>query len=131
MKDRHGEHVFCELPDGTICSLPTWMFSPDCTRLSLGRPVISVGALVELRDLLNTLQHSAGCGKPSLKSLPKEGKNEAISEANGAAVKPATDRRSGSNGARRQTKRAGGSTHGTVDKRRSRKQQTARRRRRS
>jgi hypothetical protein len=46
MKNRRGEHIFCELPDGTACSLPMWMFSPDCTRFSLGRPVISVAALL-------------------------------------------------------------------------------------
>jgi len=130
MKDRHGEHVFCELPDGTICSLPTWMFSPDCTRLSLGRPVISVGALVELRDLLNVLQQFPGCGKPSLKSLPKEGENEATSEANHSTAKTATDRRTGSSGARKQTKRTGGGTHGATDKRRSRERRTAGKRRR-
>jgi len=56
MKNRRGEHIFCELPDGTVCSLPMWMFSPDCTRFSLGRPVISVVALPELRDVLTALR---------------------------------------------------------------------------
>jgi hypothetical protein len=74
MKNRCGEHIFCELPDGTICSLPMWMFSPDCTRLSLGRPVISVGALLELRDVLATLRQASICGKSSLERVSKEGR---------------------------------------------------------
>jgi len=27
VKNRNGEQVFCELPNDTICALPTWMFS--------------------------------------------------------------------------------------------------------
>lgn len=29
MKDRYREHIFCELLDGTICSLLTRMFRAD------------------------------------------------------------------------------------------------------
>ena len=52
VKDRHGEHIFCELLDGTICSLPTWMFRPDCMHFPIGSPLISVEALAALRDLI-------------------------------------------------------------------------------
>ena len=55
MKDCHGEHVFCQLPDQTVCSLPTWMFNPYCVELSLGSPQIAVEVLAELRDLLTAL----------------------------------------------------------------------------
>jgi hypothetical protein len=59
MKDRHGEHIFCELPDGTICSLPTWMFRSDCLHFPLGSPLISVEALAALRDLIGALRMPA------------------------------------------------------------------------
>jgi hypothetical protein len=32
------------------------MFMPDCVEFGIGAPVISVGALAELRELLNVLQ---------------------------------------------------------------------------
>jgi len=130
MKNRRGEHIFCELPDGTICSLPKWMFSPDCMRLSLGRPVISVEALVELRDVLTTLRLPSSCDKSSLERVSKEGENEATSESNDPTAKSVAQRRTGSSRARGQTKRPGSGTHGAVDQRRLRKHRKAGRRRR-
>ncbi len=72
-KKRRGEYVFCQLPDGTISSLPAWMFSPECAQLSLGSPLIAVEALLQLRDLLNALQVPSGCDKASLKPSLKGG----------------------------------------------------------
>ena len=59
MKDRHGERIFCELPDGTICSLPAWMFQLDCLHFSLRRPMVSVAAMAVLRDLIGALRTPA------------------------------------------------------------------------
>ena len=73
-KKRRGEYISYQLPDGTICSLPAWMFSPaECAQFSLGSPLIAVEALVQLRDVLDALQVPSGCDKASLKPFPKGG----------------------------------------------------------
>jgi hypothetical protein len=72
MKDRHGEHIFCELPDGTICSLPSWMFRPESMHFPLGSPLISVEALAALHDLIGALRTPASCDMASLSQPPKE-----------------------------------------------------------
>jgi hypothetical protein len=71
-RDRHGEHLFCELPDRTVCYLPRWMFSPECAQFSLGKPAIGLEALNELRDLLNSLQKLSSCDKASVASPYQE-----------------------------------------------------------
>ncbi len=91
MKGRDGEHFFCRLPDDTICSLPSWMFSPH-SRLSLEQPAIDVEALCELRDLLSTLQNSSPCDKTSLTSQPREEKDETAAKAKQATTRPAATR---------------------------------------
>ena len=58
--NRNGERVLCRLPDGTVGSLPAWMLRADSSQFTLGKPLVSVDALRELRDLLSTLQASAG-----------------------------------------------------------------------
>ena len=62
---------FCELPDGTIAGLPCWMMDSSCELCALGRPLIALEALRDLRDLLNALQDPSECDKASLK--PPEG----------------------------------------------------------
>ena len=52
------------------------MLRADSSQFPLGKRLVSVDALRELRDLLSTLQASAGCGKASLKIMPKEGIDE-------------------------------------------------------
>ena len=71
------------------------MLSPDCKRFSLGRPVISVGALLELRDVLATLRQASIYDEPSLERVSKEGVNEATSESNDSTAKSAAQRRTG------------------------------------
>jgi len=93
MKDRHGEHIFCELPDGTICSLPSWMFRPESMHFSLGSPLISVEALAALRELIEALRTPASCDMASLSQSPKEGVDEATSDTNKHAVQPPAARR--------------------------------------
>src|SRR3954471_23707345 len=70
MKDRHGEHIFCELPDGTVCSLPTWMVRPACMHCPMGSPLISVGPLAALRDLIGTLRTPARGAMATLDQPP-------------------------------------------------------------
>src|SRR5205814_1948601 len=77
-----GEQVFCQLPDGTLGSIPSWMLSPDCSRFSFGSPLISVEALCAVRDLLAAWQTPFNCGKAWLKSPAKEGGDETIAKAN-------------------------------------------------
>jgi len=89
----NGERVYCQLPDGTLCSVPSWMLRPECAHFSFGSPLISVDALGELRQLLTAWQAPATCGKALLKSPAKEGGDETISEATQAADESATCRR--------------------------------------
>ena len=65
MRDCHGEHLFVELADGTICSLPEWRFRPECPGFLVGAPLIAVEALVALRDLIASLHTAAECAKGS------------------------------------------------------------------
>ena len=120
MKDRHGEHIFCELPDGTICSLPSWMFRPESMHFSLGSPLISVEALAALRDLIEALRTPASCDMASLSQPPKEGVDEATSDTNKPAVQSPAARRASSNTSNQQTKRTRTRTDGVAAKRRSR-----------
>lgn len=46
--------IYCELPDGTVAGIPAWMADAAlCALHSLGPPEVSVGALIELRRLLD------------------------------------------------------------------------------
>lgn len=121
MKDRHGEHIFCELPDGTICSLPTWMFRPDCLHFPLGSPLISVEALAALRDLIGALRMPASCAMASLNQPPKEGVDEATSDTTEHAVQPAAARRASSSIASQQAEGTRPRSRGVAAKRGSRK----------
>jgi hypothetical protein len=80
--NRNGERVLCRLPDGTVGSLPAWMLRAESSRFTLGKPLVSVDALRELRELLSTLQASPDCGKASLKIMPREGIDETRPPAN-------------------------------------------------
>lgn len=89
MTDRRGEHLFVELKDGTICSLPLWMFNPDTKADSIGQPWIAVEALSALRELFGSLQSSGDCGKASL-NPPKEEESEATVKSSGSSTELAT-----------------------------------------
>jgi hypothetical protein len=68
----NSKQLFCELPDGTIAGLPSWMMDPNCHQCSVGEPAIALDALRRLRDVLKVLQHPPKCDKALLTSL-KEG----------------------------------------------------------
>ena len=76
-RNRHGEHVFCRLPDDTLCALPVWMFDPACAESTLGPAVIAVDALSALRDLLDALRGVDGGGQASSLRSPREEVDEA------------------------------------------------------
>jgi len=123
--NRNGERVLCRLPDGTVCSLPAWILRPESSQFTLGKPLVSVDALRELRDLLSTLQASAGCGKASLKDLPKEGIDETAEAKHTAIASTAPAAGSASSeSAGAQTKRPGKRTGGTSLEGRRRKRRT-------
>lgn len=92
MTDRRGEHIFCELPDSTICSLPAWVFSPDCAGFSEGPPLICAAALIELRDLLNAWHSSTDCVNPSGEETPREVMRDSTCQATGLTAKPTAGR---------------------------------------
>jgi hypothetical protein len=83
-----GPHVHCELPDGTIARIPAWMLDPaSCATQSLGTPEVSVGALMDLRQLLNGLNEEPDCNKSSPLQQSSEGTHEGSDQSDGS---PAT-----------------------------------------
>src|SRR2546421_9095594 len=54
-KGQSGERTICQLVDGSMLTIPSWMLTPECAQLSFGPPQISVEALIELQHLLSTL----------------------------------------------------------------------------
>jgi hypothetical protein len=69
----NGELLFCELPDGTRGALPSWMTdAAACAALTVGKPVVAITALQELRSLLDAV--GARGSEPTDASMPsKEG----------------------------------------------------------
>lgn len=121
MKDRHGEHIFVELADETICSLPAWMFSPECAIFSVSSPLVAVDALTSLREFLSSLQCPNDCAKSSVNPTPKERASEAIDSQKKRATEPAAARRSSNGSPRQQTARTGKGTRGAAHERGKRK----------
>ena len=102
------------------------MLRAESSQFTLGKPLVSLDALHELRELLSTLQASAGCGKASLKIVPKEGIDETAEAKHTATASTAPAAGSTSSEfAGAQTKRLGKRTGGTslASRRRKRRQQ--------
>ena len=131
-KIRSGEQVSCQLPDGTQCSVPSWMLRPECAQFSFGPPLISVEALHELRHLLTAWQISATCDKALLGSPTKEEGDETISEATQAADESAASQYARDHSSQPQTKGTGDYAHGIPNQRGHPKQRrgTSKRRKR-
>ena len=56
-KTAGAEELHCETPNGIVLSIPRWMTdSGRCHPMELGAPVIGVGALAQLRTLLDGLK---------------------------------------------------------------------------
>lgn len=71
-----GEYIFCELPDGTIGGFPSWIVdAAKSPAFTVGPPLTSAVALVELRNLLDSLHSKSQRGTASLKEMRREGKN--------------------------------------------------------
>ena len=67
-----GAWLFCELPDGTRGTLPSWMTDADaCAVFTLGAPRVAIAALQELRVVLDALVRGSDLPEVSLSS--KEG----------------------------------------------------------
>lgn len=132
MVDRRGEHLFVQLPDGTVCSLPTWMFNPSCsTRYYLGPPLIAVDALRHLRDLLSSLRPSEDFGKDSANPPFMEGAIEEHNRTARVATQPATGEQSDGSRAGKQANGTGSRAGRVADQRvsRQRSKPSTRRRR--
>ena len=130
MRNRHGEHIFCELRDRTICSLPAWMFSPNCASFSVGTPLICAAALLELRDVLNAWHSSTDRVKSSMEETPREVVCDATFEAAGLTAEPTARRYPEDGHTRVQTAGAVARARGTSNRGGPGKQPTGRRRRR-
>lgn len=66
-------YVFCELPDATVCALPSWMTDAGaCSSHSLGAPMAAASVLAELSALLNVAKPSCGSDKPKATLGSKE-----------------------------------------------------------
>jgi hypothetical protein len=55
-KQDRGELFFCYLASGRLVGIPAWMTDPACAAYSLGTPVISVEALLALREFLAAIR---------------------------------------------------------------------------
>jgi hypothetical protein len=56
--DKHGEVIYCKPRGDVITAIPAWMTDPSAANMVVGAPQVSVEALVELRNLLDTLKSS-------------------------------------------------------------------------
>jgi hypothetical protein len=84
-----GEYIYCELPDGTIGGFPSWITdSTKSSTFTVGAPLTSAAALVELRELLDSLHSNSQRGKASLRQMPREGTNDTQEETGGDADEP-------------------------------------------
>jgi hypothetical protein len=120
---RDGGRVLCRLPDGTVRWLPEWMLQPESSHFTVGKPLVSVHALSELREFLSTLQTSIGCGKASLNAVPKEGIDETAEAPRTSTASFIPAGSAGSESATGQTKRPCERTGGTSFQGRGRNQQ--------
>lgn len=103
---RKKEHTtVCQLANGSTLSIPSWMLNPECTQFSFGPPEISVEALMQLRNLLCTLQLASTCDKSSLTPAREEGVDEAKDTTNHPAIQSVAGERTGNSDLRRQAKR--------------------------
>ena len=51
------ENLHCELPDGIVIAIPRWMTDAvRCVSMDCGNPIVGLGALLELRTLLDGLK---------------------------------------------------------------------------
>jgi hypothetical protein len=52
-----SEDIHCELPDGIVIGIPRWMTDAGrCLPMEIGDPIVALGALGELRRLLDGLK---------------------------------------------------------------------------
>jgi hypothetical protein len=115
IQSSQGEQVFCELPDYTLGSLPSWMLSPECTQFTLGTPLIAVEALYDLRDVLGAWRTASDCDKASRKQFAEEVVHEARVEAIQPAAESVATQPPEGGSVRRPAKRSGAGAGGTVD----------------
>jgi hypothetical protein len=51
------EELYCEMPDGIVLGIPRWMTDTGrCLPMEIGDPIVALGALAELRSLLDGLK---------------------------------------------------------------------------
>ena len=86
----NGEYIFCELPDGSIGGLPSWI--ADATKTSdftAGPPLTSAAALGQLWTLLDGLRSNSQRGNASLKRMRREDTSDTKENARGESDEPA------------------------------------------
>jgi hypothetical protein len=128
-KNGNGDRIYCE-SNGKIYPIPIWMLSPECSQFSLGPPLISVKALLELRDLFASLPLHADCDKSPPNSSSKEEADEAIGKTALPADESSNRQRTTSSDSRRPAKGTNHRSDGTIHQRSARKNRAARKRRR-
>ena len=90
MKLPTGEHIFCELPDGSIGGLPSWIANATKTpNFTVGPPLTSAAALAQLWTLLAGLRSNSQRDNPSLKGMRREDTNDTKENARGESDEPA------------------------------------------
>jgi hypothetical protein len=110
------DYLHIRLPDETTCGLPAWMFDSACLEFIIGDPLISVEALNELRDVLNTLHGDAGkCDKPLLNIFRKGDTHESSGKL-APAAKPQVDECIADGDSRREKRRIASGDHGSTSR---------------
>ncbi len=90
VKFPRGEHLFCELPDGTIGAFPSWMADvAKSSAIVIGVPLTSVAALSELRTVLDSLHSNSPCGSAFLIAAQQESTDDAKEDAGCNTDEPA------------------------------------------
>ena len=86
-RENRGGRVYAvvQLPDGTLCALPTWMTDPSaCATMTIGPSVASCDAFIELLDLIT--RHIDGSSAPTLNGRAREGLDPNRSDASRTAA---------------------------------------------
>jgi hypothetical protein len=83
-----GEHLHCELADGTIARIPLWMVNATvCSAHSVGTAEVSLAGLKDLRQLLDALDQTQGDNaQPNARPLEVEHEQSTLSNPSSASA---------------------------------------------
>jgi len=78
------EFIHCELPDATIGQIPLWMTDASlCGAMTTGTPRASLGALADLRQLLDASLVDGAGARPALPGTGEERRSVDVPDTEG------------------------------------------------